>query len=268
MTLPPIPTILGLFILSQIWEGIVLFLKEGFYMKHALKYNDGTSATFWWIDYSGSDLCINHGPCKSVGTYELIPFQTAELCRQEGESRVSTQLKMGFIEDPDFDFFDHIYVDSEVGIHPKTSHPSFVEQFSNTLYYSESREFAPFGNKIGKNVLRFIEGQLMAQKELNFANSARWLTSDIWGQTYIPVDTLERTLVQEQSAKQKDFMAQSDITTFAMAFAQIKTSGQLNGVLKQKALSSLQRFILLHPTSKKCCELMYDNLFGFSPTSY
>lgn len=248
-------------------DSAILLRKRGF-MKKALKYNSNSTSEFWWIDFSDSDLCINYGPRRTVGTYEIHNFDTPELCRREGELKITEQVKKGFVEDYNFDFLTHTYIDTDQGIHKKTSHPHYRDFFSDNLYYSEERQFAPFGNKRGLDVLRFIEQQLVAQVEINFAQCPRLLTTQVWEQAFFPVDTLERSLVQAQAKDHLESMANSDITTFSLAFAQIKTTGELNGVLKQKALTSLKRFIILNPTSEKNCDVMYENLYRFAPTSY
>lgn len=211
-------------------------------MKRAFVYKDEKSHKFWWIDYSGRSLAVNYGKYGSIGKFELKKFDTEEDCRKEAEKLIRSKLKKGYAEDGSFNFLDRLYIDcEEYGLHPKTSHPRFSEHFSDEIYYADYDEETPFGSDEGNDTLSFLFEAIRKNPDLDFSAFPRKLIEQDWDMEYIPVDTLDADEVKRMAADKGMDMIQSDMVTYAAAFAQIKITGSISSELKDRGIKAIKR---------------------------
>lgn len=210
-------------------------------MKKAFTFKDEKSDKFWNIDYSGCDFCVNYGKAGTIGKYEIKEWDDAETCVKEAEKLIRSKLKKGYTETA-FDYENHFYFDDEeIGLHPETSHPNFVSHFTNELYYDCADEEAPFGSDEGSDALSEIEERLRKKPDFPFVDFPKFIIENPWGMDYIPVDSLDESEVKTLIEKDEMNVTQSDMVTYAVAFAQIKITGKLDPQLKQMALDAMNR---------------------------
>lgn len=215
-------------------------------MKRAFVYKDEKSHKFWWIDYSGCSIAVNYGKYGSIGKFELKEFGTEEECQKEAERLIRSKMKKGYMEDGNFNFLNRLYIDcEEYGLSPKTSHPRFAEHFSDEIYYSEVDEEAPFGSDEGSDTLSFIFEAIRKNPNLDFSDFPRKLIEQGWDMNYIPVDSLDADKVREMAADKEMDMIQSDMVTYATAFAQIKITGSISAELKERGIKAIKRLALI-----------------------
>lgn len=232
-------------------------------MKEAYVYKDDKSHKFWTIDISGASLCVHYGKMGTIGKYEIKEFDTQAQCEKEAARLIASKKRKGYIQDETFDFDACIYIDSdEYGPHPKTSHPRFAAAFTEEFYYDCGDEEAPFGSDEGSDTLHAIEQKLRKNPKLDFAAFPKHLIEQEWGMRYIPVESLEKEAVLNLTREQEMDIQQSDMITYATAFAQIKTTGKLDPDLKMRGLMALKRFALMYSDGKLTQEqqIMYDDL--------
>lgn len=235
-------------------------------MKSAFIYQDEKSNKFWTIDYEGLDLCVHYGKTGAIGSYEIKEFESKEKCEKEALKLINSKKKKGYLEDTNFDFNACIYMDHEdFGPHPKTSHPAFRAHFIEDFYYDCGDEESPFGSDEGSDTLHEIQEQLRKKPALDFATFPKLLIEKIWDMAYIPVTSLEPGAIDALRQSSERDMEQSDMVTYATAFAQIKTTGKLNAQLKQCALDALTRFASLYGDGQLTEEQqkMYADLESF-----
>lgn len=237
-------------------------------MKRAFVYKDEKSHKFWWIDYSGCSFAVNYGKCGNIGKFELKEFDSEEDCQKEAERLIRSKMKKGYVEDVNFDFLNRLYIDSEeYGLDPKTSHPRFAEHFSDEIYYSEFEEEAPFGSDEGHDTLMFLFEAVRKNPNLDFSDFPRELVEQGWDMEYIPVDTLDAGIIKEMAANDEMDMIQSDIVTYATAFAQIKITGSVSSELKDRGIKAIKRLALIDGmpwTENEIQSKMIENLQSFS----
>lgn len=237
-------------------------------MKKAFVYKDEKSHKFWWIDYSGCSFAVNYGKCGNIGKFELKEFDSEEDCQKEAERLIRSKMKKGYVEDVNFDFLNRLYIDSEeYGLDPKTSHPRFAEHFNDEIYYSEFEEEAPFGSDEGHDTLMFLFEAVRKNPNLDFSDFPRELVEQGWDMEYIPVDTLDADKIKEMAAKDEMDMIQSDIVTYATAFAQIKITGSVSSELKDRGIKAIKRLALIDGmpwTENEIQSKMIENLQSFS----
>ncbi len=217
-------------------------------MKRAFVYKDEKSHKFWWIDYSDCSFAVNYGKYGSIGKYEVKEFDSEEECSKEAEKLIRSKVKKGYAEDENFDFLNRLYAggwDEEYGFHPKTSHPRFAEHFSDEIYYSEGDEETPFGSDEGHDTLQILFEAVRKNPNLDFLDFPRKLIEQDWGMKYIPIETLDADKVKEMAADKEMDMIQSDMTTYATAFAQIKITGSISSELKECGIKAIKRFALI-----------------------
>lgn len=237
-------------------------------MKRAFVYKDEKSHKFWWIDYSDCSFAVNYGKYGSIGKYELKEFDSEEDCQKEAERLIRSKMKKGYKEDENFDFLNRLYIDSEeYGLNPKTSHPRYAEHFSDEIYYSEGDEETPFGSDEGNDTLSFIIEAIRKNPNLDFSALPRKLIEQEWDMEYIPVDTLDTDKVKKMAAHKEMDMIQSDMVTYATAFAQIKISGSISAELKERGIKAIKRLALIEGTPWTENEIqrkMIEDLQSFS----
>lgn len=216
-------------------------------MKRAFVYKDEKSNKFWWIDYSDCSFAVNYGKYGSIGKFELKEFDTTEDCRKEAEKLIRSKIKKGYVEDENFNFLNRLYIDSEeYGLNPKTSHPRFSEHFNDEIYYSGGDEDAPFGSDEGHDTLICIFEAVRKNPNFDYSAFPRKLIEQDWGMEYIPVDTLDANEVMKMAMDKEMDMIQSDMVTYATAFAQIKITGAISSELKERGIKAIKRLALIY----------------------
>lgn len=215
-------------------------------MKKYFTFKDNKSDKFWSIDYSGNDFTVNYGKTGAIGKYEIKEFESEEACKKEAEKLISQKIKKGYKEIEHYNFDERIYIDDEeMGQNKKTSHPNFVKYFSDDLYYSEDDEETPFGSDEGNDTLKFIFEGIRKNKDFDFYGYPQKLIEEEWEMKYIPADMVSKEetekLIKEEDGKMN--VMQSDMITYAVAFAQIKITGKVDSRLKERALNAIKRFM-------------------------
>lgn len=237
-------------------------------MKRAFVYKDEKSYKFWWIDYSDCIFAVNYGKYGSIGKFELKEFDTKEDCQKEAEKLIRSKMKKGYVEDENFNFMDRLYIDSEeYGLHPKTSHPRFSEHFNDEIYYSDGDEDTPFGSDEGNDTLKYIFEAVRKDPNFDYSGFPRKLIEQDWDMEYIPVDTLDADEVGRLAADKEMYMIQSDMVTYATAFAQIKITGVISSELKERGIKAIKRLALIYGTPWNENEIqrkMVEDLQSFS----
>lgn len=241
-------------------------VKEGELMKECFIDRGAASQKFWAIDYGGLSLCVHYGRIGTIGRFELKEFDDEELCASEAKRLIADKLKQGYLKDAAFDFEQCIYIDvEEYGPHRKTSHPRFVEAFSDDFYYDCADEEAPFGSDEGADTLSAIEEKLRKNAAVDFPAFPAYLIEEEWGMRYIAAAPLDEETVIAMTRQAETDMRQSDMVTYAAAFAQIKTTGKAHPALKRRALAALKRNATMYAngelTGKR--RQMYDDLSRF-----
>ena len=211
--------------------------------KEALRYKDEKSDKFWRIEYAGNTLAVNHGKTGTIGKYLLKEFDTEGDCEKEAGKLIASKIKKGYMPYPEFDMDNHIYIDDdEIGLHPLTSHPKYRAFFNNELYYCCVTEWAPFGSDEGDiSLYEFCEE---IRKQKGSFDMAAFIKSiidvyDSWD-VPLPVENITKeSFLSEELDLNNIFIC--DVTAYATAFAQIKTTGRLDAELKKMALNAMKR---------------------------
>lgn len=224
-------------------------------MKRAFIYKDEEIHKFWWIDYSGCDFAVCYGKCGETGTFEIMEFETEEECVARAEKRIRSKEKKGFIEDPDFDFMHINYFDSDdYPLHPKTSHPRFVEHFTDEFYYDDTEDESPFGEPDVFDVLKFLEEIIINNTKIenedlpkvSYVDAPLYLVKKRWHVKYYPVDSLDAEHLASLDTQTIFDMLQNDYITYGCALGQIKISGTLSPELKEKGINALKRISIFN----------------------
>ena len=221
----------------------ILHTEKGlFSMKKAFVFSDEKSEKFWNIDYSGADFAVNYGKTGTTGKYQIKEFGSDEECEKQALCMIAQKLKKGYKETC-FDYEAHFYFDdAEIGLHPKTSHPNFVRHFTDEFYYDCSDEEAPFGSDEGSDTLAHIEEYLRKNNARIFDDFPQFIVETLWGMSYIPADNLDPKAVKALLEKDEMNTTQSDMVTYAVAFAAIKINGRISPALKQRGLNAMERY--------------------------
>lgn len=211
--------------------------------KKALRFKDDKFDKFWWIEYDGTDFVVNYGKAGTFGKYQLKEFDTEKECEKEAQKLINQKLKKGYKEVSDFEFDNHYYFDDEeIGLHPKTSHPHFREHFTNEdLYYNCGDEETPFGSDEGHDTLYELADTIRKKNSIDFDDFPRYLIENIWDMKYIPVGEIDEDTIKRLIEKDEMNLIQSDMVTYASAFAQIKITGYVNRKLKDNAIKAMER---------------------------
>ena len=213
-------------------------------ISEAYQYRDDKSDKFWRIEYAGLAMAVNYGKMGTIGTYKVKDFDNEEMCEKEAKKLIASKTKKGYQPNPGFDAGKHFYLDDEeTGLHPLTSHPKFRAHFTDEFYYDCGDEEAPFGSDEGSDTLAHIEEDFRKSKSFDFKSFPKKLVETYWGMTYLPASDISKKAV-ESLLKTEDGemnLTQSDMVTYATAFAQVKITGQLDSELKAMALNAMKR---------------------------
>lgn len=206
------------------------------------RYNDNKSDKFWRIEYNESNLLVNYGKTGSIGKFQIKEFDSNEECEKEANKLIESKIKKGYNFFPDFDANKCFYFDDgEIGLHLLTSHPKFRENFSDDFYLDCGDEEAPFGSDEGSDTLAHLEEDFRKNKNFNFTTFPKKLIEDYWDMTYIPAYDISLHSIEELIKTDEMNVTQSDMVTYATAFAQIKITGQIDNELKRIALNAMKR---------------------------
>jgi len=208
----------------------------------AYRYQDEKSDKFWRIEYEGAALAVNYGKTGTTGRYQVKEFGDEGECEKEAKKLAASKVKKGYLPYPEFDPLKQLYFDDEeLGPHPLTSHPNFRRGFDDELYYSCIDEEAPFGSDEGSDTLYWVAEGLRNVKALDFAAFPKKAVEEYCGMSYIPPGDISRDAVERLLKEDEMALTQSDMTTYAVAFAQIKITGRLDAGLKEAAIGSMRR---------------------------
>ena len=208
----------------------------------AFRFRDEKSDKFWRIEYAGTDLAVNYGRRGTAGKYQVKEFDSPELCEKEAKKLIASKQKKGYAPYPEFDADNHLYFDDdETGLHPLTSHPRFRAHFKDEFYYDCVDEEAPFGSDEGSDTLAQIEEDMRKNKAPDFAAFPKKIVETYWDMDYIPASDLSKEVIEKLVKADEMNLIQSDMVTYATAFAQIKITGKLDESLKAAALNAMKR---------------------------
>lgn len=242
--------------------------------KRAFSFTDDKSDKFWWIDYGeGTDFAVNFGKTGTSGRFQLKEFDSEEKCRKEAEKMIAQKVKKGYKEDNNFDFDNHFYFDDEeFGLHPKTSHPNFSQHFTDELYFNCFDEETPFGSDEGNDTLADMQEVVRKKGWINFALYPQSLIENVWDMKYISPTDMNENEVKALIEQDEMNLIQSDMVTYASAFAQIKITGYVNEELKEKALLAIKRMNIIakiqewtkEGDSSEISDTMFKDLSSFN----
>ena len=214
----------------------------------AFRWTDDKSDKFWVVETLGSDLAVRYGKTGTIGKFLVKEFGDADEAVREAAKLVASKTRKGYLPYPGFDPLHQHYIDDpEIGLHRLTSHPAFRAHFADDLYYDCCDEEAPFGSDEGSDALSSLEEAFRADRDLGFAAFPAHLIVDDWDMTYLPATEadLDPDAVRQLVKVDEMNLTQSDMVTYATAFAQIKITGKIDPVLGQRALNALARMALV-----------------------
>jgi len=215
------------------------------------RYSDDKSDKFWRIEYGDNSLAVNYGKMGAIGKFIVKEFDDKLSCENDAKKLIASKIKKGYLPYSDFDADKHIYIDDEeIGLHPLTSHPKFRIHFSkdiDDIYYDCVDEEAPFGSDEGSDTLFEVTNAVRKNKSIDFASLPKFIAEKIWGMTYFPADNLSHETVEKllSANNGKMNLPNSDIVTYATAFAQIKITGQVDKKLKEMTLNAIKRMVIV-----------------------
>ena len=208
----------------------------------AFRFADSASDKFWRVEWAHDAAAVNWGKTGTTGKYQLKEFGSSDECEREARKLAAAKLKKGYLPYPEFAPDAHFYVDDEeVGPHRLTSHPRFRAAFTADFYYDCADEWSPFGSDEGSDTLTQLVEDLRKNRSLDLAKFPARMIETYWDLTYRPAVDLSREAVQALVATDETNTTQSDMVTYATAFAQIKITGRIDPALKAAALNSLRR---------------------------
>ena len=211
-------------------------------LMQAFRYRDEKSDKFWRSEYAGADLAVNYGRTGSAGKYQVKEFDNPGLCEKEAKKLIESKQKKGYTAYAEFNANNHLYFDDdETGLHPLTSHPRFRAHFKDEFYYDCVNEETPFGSDEGSDTLAHIEEDMRKNKALDFAAFPKKIIETYWDMDYIPATDLSKEAIEKLVKADEMNLIQSDMVTYATAFAQIKIMGKLDQGLKAAALNAMNR---------------------------
>lgn len=216
--------------------------EKEFHFMEAYRYKDDKSDKFWRIEYAESAFAVNYGKTGTIGKYQIKEFDSAEECKKEANKLIASKKKKGYELYSEFDTNNHFYLDDEeIGLHLLTSHPKFRENFTDEFYYDCVDEEAPFGSDEGSDTLAQIGEDLRKNKTFDFVAFPKKLVETYWDMTYLPAEDISLESVEQLVKEDEMNLTQSDMVTYATAFAQIKITGQIDAKLKMQALNAMKR---------------------------
>ena len=242
-------------------------------VKHeAYRYAEGKSDKFWRVEYTDNALVINYGKTGTTGTYQIKEFDSSAACNKEVQKLTAAKVKKGYKSYPEFDADNHLYIDyEEIGPHILTSHPKFRKHFTDELYYDCTEEAAPFGSDEGADTLSIIEEYVRKDKAFNFTASPKEQVEIDGGCAYCPPTDISRETTERLLKEDEMCLTQSDMVTYATAFAQIKITGRIDAELKKAAINAMKRKlitdeILGYDYAVEILPIMIKNLTRFAAT--
>ena len=132
--------------------------------------------------------------------------------------------------------------DEEVGIDRKTSHPNFVEAFSNDFYYDCTYDEAPFGNDNGADTLYELEDYYKnGNYDEKISLFPKRIVMDIWDLDYIEYESFDKKVIQELLNNNNFSLFATDQVNVAVALGEIKITGKIDPELKKMALNAVKR---------------------------
>lgn len=221
---------------------------------------------FFIIDFNEGDyeFSLNYGTMENSGEYKIYDFDSKEECKGEVSKLIQEKLHEGYIETKNFNLDNHIFIDDfDYGAHEKTSHPNFINHFTDELYFRIYDEETPFGSDEGHDCLAFLTDEIIENPDLVFYDFPKKLVEDTWDLKYIPVESLDKADIKKLIKSDKINMIQSDMVTYATAFAQIKLTGCIDKDLKVNAINSMKRYNTFmelsdYPRSKTIDKMIED----------
>ncbi|MFD2942143.1 WGR domain-containing protein [Flavobacterium notoginsengisoli] len=208
----------------------------------AYRYHDEKSDKFWRIEHDESAFAVNYGKTGTTGKYQIKEFDSTEECQKEVKKLIDSKKKKGYKPYPEFDSNNHYYFDDEeIGLHQLTSHPKFRAHFTSEFYYDCGDEEAPFGSDEGSDTLAQIAEDLRKNKTFNFTSFPKKLIEEYWDMTYLPAEDISHESIEQLVKTDEMNLTQSDMVTYATAFAQIKITGEVDAELKVLALNAMKR---------------------------
>ncbi|MBW1657925.1 WGR domain-containing protein [Flavobacterium quisquiliarum] len=212
----------------------------------AYRYQDEKSDKFWRIEQDEPAFAVNYGKTGTTGKYQIKEFDSVEECQKEVKKLIDSKKKKGYKLYPEFDLNNHYYFDDEeIGLHPLTSHPKFRAHFKDEFYYDCGDEEAPFGSDEGSDTLAQITEDLRKTKTFDFTSFPKRLIEEYWDMTYLPAEDISRENIEQLVKTDEMNLTQSDMVTYATAFAQIKITGEVDGALKVLALNAMKRMEII-----------------------
>lgn len=211
-------------------------------MTKTYRYIDDKSDKFWRIEISSNEFLLNYGKTGTNGTYQIKSFDNEELCIKEANKLITSKTKKGYSDFFDFDIDNHCFFDDEeVGLHRLTSHPNFRNHFTDEQYYDCVDEEAPFGSDEGADTLGQITEDFRKSKNFDFVGFPKKLIEKYWDMVYYPPTDLSKASIETLLQTDEVNLIQSDMVTYATAFAQIKITGKIDLELKNLALKAMKR---------------------------
>ena len=132
--------------------------------------------------------------------------------------------------------------DEETGLARETSHPNFVEHFSEDFYYDCTDDEAPFGNDNGADTLYELEDLFKSgEYEGKILLLPKRIVSDIWDFHYLKPDNFSKKKIEELIEKDEYSLIATDQVIIAVALGEIKITGKIEPELKELALNAMKR---------------------------
>jgi len=253
-------------------SNIEMLKKDFIAQTYRCKEHEGNM--FWRIEFAGSafvanfgltkpdrprrlrnvDYCafvVYHGKIGTGGEYRLMAFDRPDICEIEARKLVASKMKIGYEPYAEFDPDGQLYIDDDVaGPHPLTSHPNFRAHFEHELYYDLGYWESPFGNGHGAEALWRLQNEMRKNSSVDLYEFFHRMVSELC-EAYIPPDSLDAEGIRAVPTLPDDgtlmfqHIIDSDRVVIATALGQIKTTGETTPWLKELALRSMKRLLLL-----------------------
>ena len=138
---------------------------------------------------------------------------------------------------------DKLYLDDEeTGLSRETSHPNFVEHFTEEFYYDCADDEAPFGNDNGADTLYELEDLFKSgDYKGKVLSLPKKIVSDIWDFHYLKPDNFSKKKIAELIEKDEYSLIATDQVIIAVALGEIKITGKIEPELKELALNAMKR---------------------------
>lgn len=222
-------------------------------LRHALRMRNDSTDRFWRVTHEGTDVVTFYGRTGTTGKVLLRRFATEADCRTQVERDIRAKVTKGYVALDDAAttaaFDAHRYTDDRTfGLHRLTSHPRFVQVFSDPLYQDPHTEDAPFGNDAGHDALTALQEDVQA----DVRSFPERLVREHWGMTFVAPAELTAEQAQDLVARRRDGAPrdrdsyQSDQVVVATACGQAKITGQIDPELCGAALLALARLVILN----------------------